>query len=100
MNQTPPPPVTQPHVVLVVIYSLAILSALGFLGTFLLVREKMDGASIAVFSGLTGTVLGGLMSALNNTRTSNPSAVASSSTGSSSADPSAPADPQGKSTPQ
>jgi hypothetical protein len=73
MNQTQPDsPVTQPHVVLVVIYSLAILSALGFLGTFLLVREKVDGASIAVFSGLTGTVLGGLMSALNNTRTNSP----------------------------
>lgn len=62
-------PVTQPHVVLVVIYSLAILSLLGLVGTFVLVREKIDGASIAVFSGLTGTVVGGLMSALNNTRT-------------------------------
>lgn len=62
-------PVTQPHVVLVVIYSLALLSLLGLVGTFVLVREKIDGASIAVFSGLTGTVVGGLMSALNNTRT-------------------------------
>lgn len=64
-----PSTTTQLHVILVVVYSLALLALAGFIGTFILVREKVDGASIAVFSGLTGTVLGGLMSTLNNTRT-------------------------------
>lgn len=76
MNETTQSPATskQPQVVLVVVYSLAILSVLGFIGTFFLVRDKVDGTAIAVFSGLAGTALGGLLSALNDMRTPTPPA--------------------------
>lgn len=63
---------TRPAVILIVVVSLAVIVAGGMLGTFLLIEGQADPSNIALFSSLTGTALGGLMSLLVNTRSQTP----------------------------
>lgn len=60
---------TRPHIIAIVVLTLALTVFLGMAGVFFLIREKSDPALIAVMAGFVGTALGGVLSLLNNTRT-------------------------------
>lgn len=60
---------TRPHIILIVVVTLALTVFLGMVAVFILIREKSDPALIAVMAGFVGTALGGVLSLLNNTRT-------------------------------
>lgn len=62
------PPATSQWVILLVVLGILLFAMGGLASVVYLITIKADGVLIAVVSGPTGTALGGLMSVLNNTR--------------------------------
>lgn len=60
---------TKPHIIIMIVISMALFVAMGMVGVFLLILWKCDPGLIAIMAGFTGTALGQLGGMLNNTRT-------------------------------